>query len=168
MCIVKGIPFTNDEDTDKIIGNLIHEMEAPIDLSKIDISHRQSNRQDAGIIAKFVDRRSRNIFYNSRKKLGDNNITSKSLGYRVDQKIFINESLTQINGDIFKEARSKLLKTNKMRYVWTTSNGQIKASRGGDKAKIFNIKSKEDVTELVNKFQPLQGHSLPVEKQNGR
>ena len=60
-----------------------------IDHNKIDISHRQRADESAGIIVKFTNRTSRNIFYDSRKVLSEKLITSKSLGYTVEKSIYI-------------------------------------------------------------------------------
>lgn len=155
MCVIQGIPYKKDEDTDNIIKNIIDKMDSPVDYNKIDISHRQRNDENAGIIVKFVDRKSRNSFYDARKVLQDRKTSTKALGYTIDRPFYINESLTQLNGDIFKDARKKLLKTGRMKYVWTTSNGQIKAKRG-DAARTYNIRTKEDTAKLEVKYQPLQ------------
>ena len=157
ICVVKGIPYKRQENTDKYIKDIIAKMDTPgVDQNDIDLSHRQNNSENAGIIVKFVNRKSRNAFYNARKSLGEKGITTKTLGFDAADPIYINESLTQINGDIFKDARKRLLKTGRMRFVWTTGNGQIKATRGGEGAPTHNIRNKEDVTKLVNKYQPLQ------------
>ena len=83
MCVVKGIPYKTGEDTDKIISSIINKLELPIKDSDIDISHRQRNDENAGIIVKFVNRKSRNEFYNGRKKLRENKITTKSIDKRI-------------------------------------------------------------------------------------
>ncbi|XP_066929094.1 mitochondrial inner membrane magnesium transporter MIT1-like [Clytia hemisphaerica] len=41
MCVVQGIPYKKEEDTDKIIGDIITKLDVPIQSSDIDISHRQ-------------------------------------------------------------------------------------------------------------------------------
>ena len=154
MCVVKGIPYKTGEDTDKIISSIINKLELPIKDSDIDISHRQRNDENAGIIVKFVNRKSRNEFYNGRKKLRENKITTKSIDYTEDQPIYINESLTQLNGEIFRHARHRLLGTGRMKWVWTSSNGVIKASRGEGMKKHI-IKNKEDVAKLELNNKPM-------------
>ena len=67
--------------------------------------------------------------------------------YTTEKSIYINESLTKMNGDIFKHAGDQLLKTSRLKYVWTTSNGQIKTKRS-DESRTYNIRDKEDVAKL--------------------
>ena len=66
MRVAQGIPYSEGENTNKIIEDIIDKSEImQIEHNKIDISHRQRADQNAGIIVKFTDCNSRNIFYNS-------------------------------------------------------------------------------------------------------
>ena len=114
MCVVKGIPRFKKESTDDIIMNISRHLNVNIKKSDIDISHRTSSKDDADIIVKFDSRKSRNLFYEGRKKMKDIPTTTTDLGYTVNNKIYINESLTAINGDLFKFAREQLKKNESL------------------------------------------------------
>jgi len=78
----------------------------------------------------------------------------KDLGYGEKQNIYINESLTQLNGDLYQYARSKLLKTNRFRFVWIT-NGIINVKEDEtNNTKTLTIKNREQINKLFYDTQP--------------
>lgn len=111
MVKVKGIPRKKDEITNDLITTMATKMGIKITADDIDISHRTSSEEDAEIIVKFDSRKARDKFYSARKSLKEKKITSKELGFEEGKSININESLTQINGELYKYTRNKLLKT---------------------------------------------------------
>ena len=121
MLTLKGIHKQAGESTDDVIINVAKMLEVDQSVRDIDISHRTSNNTDAGIIIKFNSRRKRNEIYGKRKNL--KNKTVKELGFNSDNKIYINESLTQNNGDLLKNTR-KLKKSKQLKQIWT-KNGSI-------------------------------------------
>ena len=181
MCIIKGVPTTggripqnvenveNDEtsnvlpdsdndttveNTNNIVLDIAKHLKLNISRESIDISHRTSNKEDADIIVKFKDRASRDAFFTGRKSIREQKTTSADIGFNKSNKIFINESLTQINGELHSYARTKLLKTDRFKYVWT-SQGQIKAKRNDHKSsKTIILRSKEDINKEYNKNKP--------------
>ena len=150
MLTLKGIPKQAGESTDDVIINVANMLEVDLSVRDIDISHRTSNNTDAGIIIKFNSRRKRNEIYGKRKNL--KNKTVKELGFNSDNKIYINESLTQKNGDLLKKTR-KLKESKQLKHIWT-KNGSIFV-RETDDAETYNIKSITDILEYANKLQPL-------------
>ena len=150
MLTLKGIPKQAGESTDDVIINVANMLEVDLPVRDIDISHRTSNNTDAGIIIKFNSRRKRNEIYGKRKNL--KNKTVKELGFNSDNKIYINESLTQKNGDLLKKTR-KLKESKQLKHIWT-KNGSIFV-RETDDAETYNIKSITDILEYANKLQPL-------------
>ena len=74
----------------------------------ISVSHRLSistkyrgNRSKPAIIVKFVRRDVKELYYRAQKKLKGS--TTKDLGYHEENNIYINESLTKPNKELFKE-----------------------------------------------------------------
>lgn len=100
MITIKGIPRNKDEDTDKIVVDVASLIGVNLSKKQIDVSHRNTQEEDAHIIVKFDSRRSKEAFWSARRNVYDKSISN--LGFRGDGKIFINESLTSINGTIFK------------------------------------------------------------------
>ena len=69
-----------------------------------------------------------------------------------------------MNGDILKHARDQLLKTSRLKYVWTTSNVQIKTKRS-DESRTYNIRDKEDVQNCtINNNRSLKMSNLSYPK----
>ena len=104
---ILGIPLPEDsrlEDTNDMLLQLSQKMDIPLERNDISVSHRiRSSRAsvDPAIIVKFVRREMRERLYRSRKRL--KSITTADLGFSVDKKIFINESLTPKNKELFKD-----------------------------------------------------------------
>ena len=101
-----GIPLPEEsqaEDTNEIVLQLSQKMGIPLERNDISVSHRiRSSRTsvDPAIIVKFVRREMRERLYRARKRL--KSITTADFGFSVDKKIFINESLTPRNKELFK------------------------------------------------------------------
>ena len=150
MLTLKGIPKHAGESTDDVMINVAKMLEVDLSVSDIDISHRTSKNAHAGIIIKFNSRRKRNEIYGKRKNLKDK--TVKELGFDSENKIYINESLTQKNGDLLKNTR-KLKESKQLKHIWT-KNGSIFV-RETDDADTYNIKSITDILEYANMLQPL-------------
>ena len=107
---IRGIPLPEDsrvEDTNDIVLQLSQKMGIPLERNDISVSHRIRSSKasvDPAIIVKFVRREMRESLYRSRKRL--KSITTADLGFSgfsVDKKIFINESLTPKNKELFKD-----------------------------------------------------------------
>ena len=64
---------------------------------------------------KFTSRDVREKFYRARKVLKD--ITSPDLGFSEEDRIFINESLTQCNKEFFKDCL-KIKKDEGFQFLW--------------------------------------------------
>ena len=122
MLEIKGIPRTDTENCNVIVENLSRALKVNQNvLYDIDVVHRLSNKANSGIIVKFNNRKSRDIFFNAKKNLKDINLLD--LGYTETGKIFINESLTPYNKYLFKEVRQRCHSMN-YKYFWTR-NGTI-------------------------------------------
>ena len=62
MLELYGIPTTKNENTDPIVHQIASKLNVEINEHDIDISHRLSSSFNAGIIAKFSNRRKCEIF----------------------------------------------------------------------------------------------------------
>ena len=167
MCIVKGIPRKNNESTDDIVIKIAIHLNIKIDEKDVDISHRTSTKDDADIIVKFDSRKARNLFYEGRKKMKETPTKTKDLGFEGDTNsdIYINKSLTALNGELLKYTRDQLKKTDQYKYVWT-SNGVIKVKKDDSKeCKTISVNSKEQVNRLkFNYKQPGNSNSTHLDE----
>ena len=161
---IRGIPKSSSvirEDTEIVVelGRKIG-----VDLNKEDIStsHRLPNKVKPNgdralfppaIIVKFTSRDVRENLYRARKALKD--ITSHDLGYSEDSRMFINESLTQSNKELFKDCL-KVKKDNGFKFLWT-NGGKIfvrKDQHEGSKViQITNAKALRKIDEEMSYAQ---------------
>ena len=144
---IRGIPLPEDlrvEDTNDIVLQLSQKMGIPLERNDISVSHRiRSSRAsvDPAIIVKFVRREMRESLYRSRKRL--KSITTADLGFSVDKKIFINESLTPKNKELFKDCL-KFKNDKSYKFLWTNA-GKIFLRRNAD-SPVIPINSFADIT----------------------
>ena len=144
---IRGIPLPEDlrvEDTNNIVLQLSQKMGIPLERNDISVSHRiRSSRAsvDPAIIVKFVRREMRESLYRSRKRL--KSITTADLGFSVDKKIFINESLTPKNKELFKDCL-KFKNDKSYKFLWTNA-GKIFLRRNAD-SPVIPINSFADIT----------------------
>ena len=98
---------------------------------------------DPAIIVKFVRRDVKERYYKGRKHLKD--CTTRNLGFPGMKHIYINESLTERNKELFNEC-VKFKKDLKFLYIWT-SNGKIYLRKTQDSPVIL-VNNKDDLKKL--------------------
>ena len=146
---IQGIPVTKPENTSEIVmkvGELIG-MELKEDIS---VSHRlprdknyKGKRSEPAIIVKFVRRDIKEKFCKTRKDL--KKFTTQDLGFPSKNNIYINESLTKRNKQLFSNS-VKVKKELKYSYIWS-SNGKIYLRKDQDSPAI-PINSKDELIKL--------------------
>ena len=101
---VKGVKYRRGEDTSRIVLDIFHRMGLNVSPSSIDRSHRNFGKPNSRgyrnppvILVKFVAHDVKDLVYFNRDRL--RNI--KGLRY-----IFIDENLTKVRHEIFREVRS--------------------------------------------------------------
>ena len=142
---IRGIPLpeeSQEEDTNEIVLQLSQKMGIPLERKDISVSHRIRSRSsvDPAIIVKFVRREVRERLYRARKRL--KSITTADFGFSVEKKIFINESLTPKNKELFKDCL-RFKKDNSFKFLWTNA-GKIFLRRNADSPVIL-INSSVDI-----------------------
>ena len=142
---IRGIPLpeeSQEEDTNEIVLQLSQKMGIPLERKDISVSHRIRSRSlvDPAIIVKFVRREVRERLYRARKRL--KSITTADFGFSVEKKIFINESLTPKNKELFKDCL-RFKKDNNFEFLWTNA-GKIFLRRNADSPVIL-INSSADI-----------------------
>ena len=131
---IRGIPLpstpTDLDQTDEVVLQIAEKIGVPMQKSDISISHRIPSRKqftDDGIpippaiIVKFVKREIRENLYRARKNL--KSISTVDLGYSVANKIYVSESLTEKNKEIFKLCL-KCKRDLSYKFLWT-NGGRI-------------------------------------------
>lgn len=126
---IRGIPVVRDEDTTELVKKVGELLDVELSDDDISVSHRLqdgvSTRKDGvqiirdpAIIVKFTKRSDRDEFYNARKNL--KNKSTRDIGFtrQRGQPIFISESLTKKNRDLFNKClRAK--KKHRFKFIWT-------------------------------------------------
>lgn len=150
---IRGIPYTQDEDTDEIVKQVGDLIDVELVDNDISVSHRLPTynktsdglKRDPAIIVKFTRRSDRDELYQAKKKL--KNKTTKDLGllrYR-EQPIFISESLTSRNRKIFNLSLQKK-KELRFQFIWS-SYGKTFLRKDGN-SPIISIKNEDDLGKL--------------------
>lgn len=145
MVEISGVPQTPEENTENIVLQISKHMKLDITHEDIEASHRISTRENASIIVKFNNRKVRDNFYLRRISLKGR--TTHDLHLAVERqasKVFINESLTRKNKELFSTAL-QYKKDNNFRYLWTR-NGTI-FIRKSDQYKPTRITFVEDLNK---------------------
>ena len=128
---IRGIPLPSTpmdpDQTDDVVLKLGEKIGVPIQKSDISISHRIPSRKqftDEGnpippaIVVKFVKRETRENLYRARKNL--KSVSTIDLGYPVANKIYVNESLTEKNKELFKLCL-KCKRDYSYKFLWTNA-----------------------------------------------
>ena len=144
------------QDASDIVTNLDKLVNIDLDKKDISISHRlkaqQSSSRDTrfpsrppSIIVKFVRREDRDRLYRARNRLKNFSTKDLNLGRLSDNKIFISESLTQRNRELFNSAL-KLKKDLGYRFIWSFY-GRIFLRRDADSPAV-PISSDKDLENI--------------------
>ena len=83
--------------------------------------------------------------YRARSKL--RHITTQDLGFQGDNKIYIQESLTQKNKELFRKAL-QLKKSLKYKFIWTNSGRIYLRKDESPESPIIYVKSTKDLEKL--------------------
>ena len=146
MLEIAGIPRTSEENTEQLVINLCSKLNLEVSPKDIEAAHRTSTKESANIIVMFTNRKLRNLVLSKRSQL--RKVTTHDLGLiteRSASKIFINESLTRRNKELFGAAL-KIRKDQHYKYIWTR-NGKI-FLRQTDGSRVINIASESDLQKL--------------------
>ena len=147
MVELNGIPRYDEEDINDVLEKVFTLLECEDLIGKVDVAHRLSKQNNAGIIIKFVSRNARDQFYSHRKKLKDKRVNDLGVDFsEFDNKFYINESLTKKNRNLFKATRKKC-KEKDYESFWT-ANGIVYVKKNSE-GKVIKICSDNDVSRLI-------------------
>lgn len=147
--ILKGIPHTNKENLCKIVETLAQKLEVHCKSSDIDGVFRLKSSNDSSkappIIVKLNSMSTRDKFYDGRKMMARNSISTRTLGFETDDKIYINEQLSKSTQDLFYKARCKKRDLG-YKYAWTF-HGNIFMRKSKESDSLKNV-SDGDLVDL--------------------
>ena len=139
-----GVPVQQNENTNKIIQNLLKRINLDINENEISTSHRlNSNKENIPppIIVRFSKRDTRNKIYANKRKF--NAVTN--FGIPEMNNLYINENLTKKRSELLAKTRKAKYEA-KYKYLWT-KNGNIFV-RKSDQAQSLHIKSEQDIAKI--------------------
>ena len=129
---IAGVPTTENENSEGVAIKVFREIGVDISPDQITACHRvPSKRGIPVIIAKMLNRKSVGQILANRKKLKGK--TASQLGFphegdeQSSSKVFINESLTKYNKELYRAVREKAKEKN-WKFTWTW-NGRIFARK---------------------------------------
>ncbi len=114
-----GIPQNSTENTDELVKRVANLVGVEINPYDISISHRLPSRRGSTppIIAKFTKRRTKEIIYQSKRKLKSRN--SSDIGcVNTENKLYINESLSPRAKELYFNVR-EFRRAHNFKYAWT-------------------------------------------------
>ena len=144
-CIeVSGVPVTENEDTKEIIMTIAKEIGVQLGRNDISACHRvKKSKGDPIIIAKFVNRKMKDVFMAQQRNLKQKTLGTLKLTTdeaKKNGKVFVNESLTPMNRNLFRLTRMKCEEKG-WKFSWTR-NGVVFARMNKQSliVKIGNLK----------------------------
>ena len=163
---VSDIPEPEDgqEDTDKIVFNVLQKINPDIALTDIDITHRIGTKQikttttttstttinddvrpvrHRPIIVRFTTRRQRNTIYDGRSKMKE--VSTRDIGYEENNNIYINENLAPSGRALLSKANFAR-KGAGFKFLWTY-NGRIYVKKSPSHNKI-TINHEGDISKI--------------------
>ena len=156
---IVGLPESRkeEEDTKKVI-KLAHD-KIGIKLKKQDLSEvyrlgKKTEGKSRDIVVKFVEKKTRDAFYQNRKKTAPHK--------EVTKNIYINDQLTRYRKGLFFQAR-KLLKARKIYAAWTQNGNILIRKSEGEQlrqiAKYADLRDLQDETNDSSLMSPVASQS---------
>ena len=149
------IPEKKEEHTNQIVTDICEAIGIDISEEEISVSHRlpskprpdhRSDDRPKVIVARFVRRDIRDQIYKARSQLC--NKTTKDIGYRDSYKIYISESLTQKNKELFKSCL-QVKKSQKIKFIWTKYGKIFMRKDESPASPVVQIMSTKDLQKLT-------------------
>lgn len=150
-CIeINGVPESQNEDVLQVVKNVGVSLGVTLTEESVDACHRLGPKRanedrPRGIIVKFTRRMIKEEVL--RKRRIKRNLNTHDIGYtdRPAEVIYLNESLTKIRRELYKEVRT-LKKVKGFSFVWVR-NGTILV-RPSEGARVITVVTMDDVEKL--------------------
>lgn len=140
--LVTGIPQTQKEDLTSVLTSMAEKLNLSLNPSDMATVYRTKK---SNIFVRCNSQSIGDKFYNSRKHLRKDSISTQTLGFPDDEPIYINEILDDQQRQLFYEARQARRSKN-YRFIWTF-HGHIYMKKSAE-ADINKICVKSDLENL--------------------
>ncbi len=115
MIEIPGISRAQNENCEPLVIEIGKKIGIEIEERDIEVSHRNSTKQDAAIISKFASRKVSDEFLENNAKIKAKKLKAVDVGFEqqsdAGRRLFNNESLTQRNKNLLRLTKLKK-KTN--------------------------------------------------------
>ena len=105
---ILGVPEGAYTSTDEVVIRIGEAINVDIKPEDIEISHKLKRKTSKPVIVKFVSHKVKSLLYKARTRLknvkSSDVFPSYAFAYREDQRIFINENLTNYRRELFWKA----------------------------------------------------------------
>eukprot|EP00794_Sanderia_malayensis_P008540 gene8540-biopygen6837 len=150
-CIeISGVPPSENENCEELTIQVAREMGVEIGAAELVACHRvRKSKGEPIIIAKFLNRKNKEKMMSKRKSLKGKTAGSMKLttnDNKAGSKIFVNESLTAANKNLYRLARMKTQDSG-WKFSWTR-NGVVFA-RKDENAAITKINNLSDIEDKI-------------------
>ena len=146
---ILGVPEGAYTSTDEVVIRIGEAINVDIKPEDIEISHKLKRKTTKPVIVKFVSQKVKSLLYKARTKLKNVKTSdvfpSSPFASREDQRIFINENLTNYLRELYWKA-NKMKKDNMITSTWTM-DGKIfvKTSPSGAPVRIYCVEDLDDL-----------------------
>lgn len=162
MLEIAGIPKSKEENPEILSVTLFKSLGINVQETDIEACHRISQRENANIIVKFHSRKIRDQVLRERRQLRGK--TTHDFGLNVERapaKIFINESLTRRNKELFRLAQN-FKNENGFRFLWTR-NGSI-FIRKSEQSKVIKVLNPNNLINIEEQSNVANSNSLDTDE----
>ncbi|XP_078355095.1 uncharacterized protein LOC144639688, partial [Oculina patagonica] len=146
---IVGVPESAYTSTEEVVIRIGEAANITINPEDIEISHKLRRKNSRNIIVRFLSHKVKSPLYKARTKLKGLKVSDIFPDYRnasfQEQRIFINENLTDFRRELFWKANKKK-KDNMIISAWTI-DGKLFVKTSPDGAPI-RIYSEEDLEDL--------------------
>lgn len=147
--IITGVPFAKSENLSDLViatGSILKIKITTTDF-KVKRIFSKANKSVSNLLVEFVDIGVKKKLINNRKEFG---LSSTQLGFATSNEIYFFNQLTAYNLELLAEARN-LKNKFKFKFIWFQNNQVL--LRKSEKAKIYSIRSKQDLVNIQNLFK---------------
>lgn len=137
---VHGVPYRNGENAVEIVKKIADQLQVPMADEKFTAFRLgRTNIEKSPIKVVFQNEETKKNILRSKLKVG---LNTQSIGFRENNKIYLNHDLTKHNLKLFKEAQ-KFKKDNGYKFLWISSGNIL--LRKEENSKIILVEDEEDL-----------------------
>lgn len=147
--IITGVPREQKENLRKLVNQIAEMLNVRLFEYDICTTHRLSNKGDTpAIIVRMNNRDKKNAMIKAGRR---RELSTRDLGWKTDERIFISDHLTKETGELLLAAKEKLRNTGLVKFVWP-SEGQV-LIRENENARITRIEDLNHLEEIAEMLQ---------------